>query len=146
MIKELLAAMAGTLAFSVLFGVPGKNYISCGVIGMAGWLVYQLMRGWSGEIAAVMAATIAVVLCARLEAVRKQCPVTLFLVPGIFPLVPGAGIYLTVYYLVTEQLALGTRTGYAAVKSALALVLGIVLAFEIPEKVFHIFPGGGKYS
>lgn len=62
-----------------------------------------------------------------------------FLVPGIFSLVPGAGIYLTVYYLVTGQIALATGTGYAAVKSALALVLGIVLAFEIPQKVFCLW-------
>lgn len=133
----LLAAMAGTIAFSVLFGVPGDKYLSCGLIGMAGWMVYQWMLKWGGETAAVMTATIAVSLLARCEAVRRKCPVTLFLVSGIFPLVPGAGIYLTVYYLVTGQITLAMGTGYAAVKSALALVLGIVLAFEIPQKVFR---------
>ena len=33
MIMQLIAAMAGTIAFSVLFSVPRKYYIYCGLIG-----------------------------------------------------------------------------------------------------------------
>ena len=64
-------------------------------------------------------------------------PVTIFLISGIFPLVPGAGIYWTVYYLVTEQLGLAVYTGYEAVKAAVAIVLGIVFVFELPQGVFR---------
>ncbi|MFR3753336.1 MAG: threonine/serine exporter family protein [Enterocloster sp.] len=46
---------------------------------------------------------------------------------------PGAGIYWTVYYLVTEQLGLAVHTGYEAVKAAVAIVLGIVFVFELPQ-------------
>ena len=60
-----------------------------------------------------------------------------FLISGIFPLVPGAGIYWTVYYLVTEQLGLAVYTGYEAVKAAVAIVLGIVFVFELPQGVFR---------
>ena len=59
-----------------------------------------------------------------------------FLISGIFPLVPGAGIYWTVYYLVTDQLGLAVHTGYAAVKAAVAIVLGIVAVFELPQGMF----------
>lgn len=45
---------------------------------------------------------------------------------GIF-LVPGAGIYWTVYYLITEQLRLAVYTGYEAVKVAIAIVLELSL-------------------
>lgn len=137
MIKELLAAMAGTVAFSVLFGVPKKQYLACGIIGMIGWLVYSSSAKALGEGFSVMLSAFIVVLLARMEAVRKQCPATLFLVPGIFPLVPGSGIYLTVYYLVTEQTQLAGKTGYSALKCAFAIVLGIVLALELPQKLFR---------
>lgn len=50
---------------------------------------------------------------------------------------PGAGIYWTVYYLVTEQLGLAVYTGYEAVKAAVAIVLGIVFVFELPQGVFR---------
>ena len=41
---------------------------------------------------------------------------TIFLIAGIFPLVPGAGVYWTAYYIVTDQLRLAAETGYTAVK------------------------------
>ena len=49
---------------------------------------------------------------------------------------PGAGIYWTVYYLITEQLRLAVYNGYEAVKVAIAIVLGIVVIFELPQGWF----------
>ena len=61
---------------------------------------------------------------------------TIFLIAGIFPLVPGAGVYWTAYYIVTDQLRLAAGTGYTAVKVAVAIVLGIVFIFELPQGLF----------
>ena len=44
--------------------------------------------------------------------------------------------YWTVYYLITEQLRLAVYTGYEAVKVAIAIVLGIVVVFELPQGWF----------
>ena len=63
---------------------------------------------------------------------------TVFLTAGIFPLVPGAGIYWTAYYLVTDRPAQAADNGLVAVKAAVAIVLGIVLVFEIPDRVFRV--------
>ena len=38
---------------------------------------------------------------------------------------------------VTEQLGLAVYTGYEAVKAAVAIVLGIVFVFELPQGVFR---------
>ena len=78
---------------------------------------------------------------ARLAAVKERCPVTIFLISGIFPLVPGAGVYWTVYYMVTDQLYLAVQTGYTAVKVAVAIVLGIVFVFELPQGLFRALVG-----
>ena len=34
-----------------------------------------------------------------------KAPVTVFLIPGILPTVPGAGMYRTVYYIITDNRA-----------------------------------------
>lgn len=39
-IGQLAAAFLATIAFSVLFHVPKKQYIICGLTGTLGWLVY----------------------------------------------------------------------------------------------------------
>ena len=50
----------------------------------------------------------------------------------------GAGIYWTSYFLVMNQMDEALTTGYGAVKCAGGIVLGIVLAFEIPQRFFRI--------
>ena len=135
MITQILAAAVGTIAFSILFSVPRRYYPYCGVIGGAGWLVYLLMEE-SGPVVASLVATMVVVILSRYIAIRIKCPVTIFLIPGIFPLVPGSYVYWTAYYLVTNEVMMAAQKGYMAVKIALAIVLGIVFVFEIPQKVF----------
>ena len=51
--------------------------------------------------------TVCAVLVARMLTVRLKCPITIFMISGIITLVPGAGIYFTAYYLVTNQFANG---------------------------------------
>ena len=67
-----------------------------------------------------------------------------FLISGIFPLVPGAGVYWTVYYIVTDELNVGLQNGYLAVKTAVAIVLGIVFVFELPQGMFRVLMGKGR--
>ncbi|MDO4331763.1 MAG: threonine/serine exporter family protein [Eubacteriales bacterium] len=140
LLTQVLAAAVGTVAFGAIFGVPKKYYVYCGLIGGAGWAVYVIL--WEGlhfwsESVAVFLATVLVIFLSRLCAVWQRCPVTIFLISGIFPLVPGAGIYWTSFYLVTNQLAEASARGFAAVKAAIAIVLGIVFVFEIPQGFFR---------
>lgn len=135
MAAEILAAAAGTFAFAVLYGVPRKYYPYCALTGGISWIIYLLFQD-KGVVPASFASTVAVVLVSRVMAIREQCPVTVFLISGIFPTVPGSYVYWTAYYLVTDELHLAAEKGYAAIKIAFAIVLGIVFVFEIPQKVF----------
>ena len=81
-------------------------------------------------------ATLAVVLISRFSSVQLRCPVTIFLISGIFPLVPGLGIYQTAYALVEGDLAGATLTGFETVKLAAAMVLAILVGFEVPAGWF----------
>lgn len=140
LLLQVTAAVIGTVAFSLLFGVPTRYYPYCGLIGGAGWLVYSIfiIRGCTSPTASLFA-TIVVILLSRLFAVRERCPVTIFLISGIFPLVPGAGVYWTAYYIVTNELDQASKTGFMALKVAVAIVLGIVFVFELPQGIFRVF-------
>ena len=140
MIGQIISAVFGTVAFSVLFGVPRQYYAYCGLVGGAGWGFYSVLAGYTSCTAteATFFATFLVVLVSRFLAVWERCPATVFLTTGIFPLVPGAGIYWTAYYLVTDRPAEAADNGFAAVKAAFAIVLGIVLVFEVPDRFFKM--------
>lgn len=137
MIGQIIAAVAGTIGFSVLYSVPREYYTYCGLIGGAGWLVYCLLIPRCSAPEAALFAAILVVLLSRLFAVKERCPVTIFLISGIFPLVPGGGIYWTAYYIVTGEMELAAQKGFTAVKVAVAIVLAIVAVFQVPQKVFQ---------
>lgn len=102
------------------------------------WLdLLQVTASWLRALRFHLFATVLVVFLSRLSAVRRHCPVTIFLVAGIFTLVPGAGIYWTAYYVVTDQLAKASDRGFQTLKIAVAIVLGIPFVFEFPQKWFR---------
>ena len=93
LIAEFFAACVGTIAFALLFQVPRKYYLYCGLAGACGWICYKLFLPHTTEPVSIFFATVLVILLSRSFAVYKRCPVTVFLIAGIFPLVPGSGIY-----------------------------------------------------
>lgn len=137
LIEEIIGSIIGTISFSLLYGVPKQYYPSCGFVGGVGWLVYLLTKPIVGTSLGVFISTVAIVFMSRFFAVRKHCPVTIFLIAGIFPSVPGAGICWTSYYVVINDLPMALETGIAAIKVAVAIVLGIVMVFGIPQKWFQ---------
>ncbi len=140
MLLELIPAAIGTVAFAILFGIPRKYYLYCAPIGAAGWLLYRVLTeiANAGVFEATFLATALVVLLSRFVAVADHCPATVFVTAGIFPLVPGAGIYWACYYLVTSQFDQAGSTALSALQSIIGIVLGIVFIFELPHKFFKI--------
>ena len=137
---QIIASFIGTAAFAVLFGVPRRQYVLCGVAGVLGWILYMLLVRYAGFTApaATVFATMLVVLSARYFSVWDRCPAIVFLLCGIFPLVPGAGVFWTSYYVVSDQLRLALDSGFMAVKVTIAIVLGIILISELPNRMFTI--------
>lgn len=135
---QTLAAFIGTFAFAILFGVPRQQYATCGIIGDIGWAAFLIMTraGIAGTMVSITFSTVLICLMSRMVAVWDKCPSTVYLLCGIFPLVPGAGIFWFTYYLVAEKFRLSMTTGFNAGMAAIAIVLGIILAMEFPQRWF----------
>jgi uncharacterized membrane protein YjjP (DUF1212 family) len=133
---QLVAAFVGTVGFSALFGAPRRFYLYCGLAGMAGWAVYLLVAMSHSVVGAAFFAALAVAAISHIMAKICRCPVTVFLISGIIPLVPGGGIFWTAYYIVTEQLRMAASTGFVALKVTIAIAGGIILASGIINKLF----------
>ena len=137
LIQTCAAAMA-TIGFSLLFGVPARYYPSCALIGGVSWLAYLLLLPYSSVSIATFAATVIVILMSRWFAVRKRCPVTIFLISGIIPLVPGAGIYRAAYYTVTDQASTWrSRPVLMPSKWQLPLYLGLCSFLKFRRRYFR---------
>ena len=130
---QLAAAFLGTASFSILFGVPRKYYIPAGVVGMLGWAAYLLVARYTplSVVGGTLVASTLVAFVSRFFAVKLKCPGTVFLICGEFPLIPGAGVFWSSYYVVSEHLGESLYAGLTAVKVTIAIVLGIIIAANV---------------
>ena len=135
---QFVIAMLSTISFAVLFTAPKKEIFYCGLTGAFGWIVYYLLT--NNGIHLVLAsgiATCCLTILSRCFAVVRKTPVTVYLLSGIFPLVPGAGIYYTAYYLFVGNTEMSGFKGLETLEIAGAIVFGIIFGFGIPQALFH---------
>lgn len=135
---QALAAFVGTAAFALLFGIDREHYVPAGVIGAIGWAVYLILvrQCCATPVTATLASSTLVCILSRMAAIPFRIPAQGFLLCGIFPLVPGAGVFWFTYYLTDSQFDLSMQSGWMASKVAIAIVLGIILAMELPQRLF----------
>ena len=124
---QFLLAGTGTLSFAILFACPRRSLPTCELCVMLGL----------GTAAASLLAVIPLTILTRVFAILQKTPVTVFLLSGIFPLVPGAGIYYTAYYFIQGDNALALSNGISTFKVAVALAVGISLVLSIPLPPRH---------
>ncbi len=139
-IVQAVSAFLGTAGFAILYGVPRKEYVHASVCSTIGWLSYLAMMRMAGVtvIESTFVATLVVVLVSRFMAVDRRCPVIVYQICGVFPLIPGAGIFWTVYYIVNKDLSTAVTTGFSALGMAVAIVLGIIFMTSLPGRMFKI--------
>lgn len=101
---QVVSAFVGVVAVAISFQVPKKYLLLAGATGAGGWLVELVMEELlqSSIVSSFLAALLVAVL-AQIFARVSKAPVTLYLVTGILPLVPGVGMYRTVYYLLQSN-------------------------------------------
>lgn len=136
MIIQTIGAFIAVVAVAVTFGVPRKYLIYSGLVGAVGWLVYLVIKnaGWS-EVISMFFAAMMVSLISHSFARILKAPVTLFLISGILPLVPGVGMYRIVYNLITNNTGLVSYYFRETI-----LVAGMIaLAIFIMDTIFRIF-------
>ena len=138
LLLQALAAFIGTAAFALLFGIDREHYVPAGVIGAIGWALYLILVRNCGAtpVVATLAASTLVCIVSRMAAIPYRIPAQGFLLCGIFPLVPGAGVFWFTYYFTDSQFDLSMQSGLLAGKIAIAIVLGIILAMELPQRLF----------
>lgn len=136
-IIQLAVSFVATLGFAIVFFAPKAELIYCGLTGALGWIIYYCMLAADIHFAvACMVATTCLTILARAFAVLRKNPATIYLLTGIFPLVPGAGIYYTAYYLFMGNQSMFTTKGMETFETAGAIVFGIIFGFSLPQKIF----------
>ena len=138
MIIQFFVSLLATLAFAYLFAAPKGDLIYCGITGAVGWIVYLVSVELGGSIGfSNVLASLALPVPARIFSAVRKNPATVYLRPGIFPLVPGAGIYYTSYYFIANDTAQCVAHGMQTLIIAGSIVIGILMGTALPQSWFN---------
>lgn len=133
---QMIAVFIGTIGFSILYNTPRKHFLWAGLTGTMGWIVYEMLNEVGYPRLSCFGAALFVGLVSRILAIKKQCPAITFAIAGLFPLVPGSQIYYTIYYMMTVTQTRALYQGVETLKTALAIVMGIIVALAFPQSLF----------
>lgn len=136
MLLQVTGAFLAVVTLSVMFGVPGKFIIYSGLGGAVGWMIYLIgMYMGTGIVMATFIAALFAALTAHTCARLLKSPVTVFLIPGILPLVPGLGMYRIAYNIVNGD----TKQAGFYFLQTMEIAGMIALAIFIMDSAFRMF-------
>lgn len=130
---NIAVAFLSTFGYCIIFNIPKRQLVFCGLLGVVSWMIYYVMTGFGiDDVLAAFSATSVIVLLSRILAKVRKGPVTIFLIPGLIPIVPGSMLYYTAYYFFTDNMEMCGKSGFLAIKIIFAIVFAIIAVFAIP--------------
>ena len=135
---QVVGAFLAVVCLATVLNVPKRYLVYDGIAAAAGWLVYLLaMKQGITEMITMFLSTVVIALLSHLFARMFKAPVTVFLIPGILPIVPGVGMYRIMYYLVIGNNEVSVRY----LSQTLQLAGMIALAIFTVDSVFRLLNG-----
>lgn len=138
MLIKVLGAALAVFAFSILLEAPKKYLYCAGTVGAVGWFVF-LVAEWQGAsvIIATFVSALTISFVSHIFAITFKAPVTVFLIAGILPTVPGTGMYRIAYYFIAGNM---DKMNYYFIQT-LETAGMIALAIFIMDTIFKVIRG-----
>lgn len=137
LLSQFVLALFATMGFAVIFRVPARHIPACVIVGALGWVTY-LITDYnidSPAIACFFGACM-VGLCSAISAHIFKEAMTIFIIPGILCLVPGAKIFYTMEAFIRNDIEDMAEIGVQMIMMAGAIALGLLVMGAI-IKVFR---------
>ena len=136
----IVGSFIAITGFAVLLETPKKYLLHAGVTGAIGGGIYLYctQREMDVVLASFLSA-LAIAFVSHVFARVFKAPVTVFLIAGILPTVPGAGMYRIVYYIIANDREMCSyyliQTLEIAGMIALAIFIVVtVFRFRVPAR------------
>ncbi|MCQ2423649.1 MAG: threonine/serine exporter family protein [Clostridia bacterium] len=124
----VIAGVLGTVGFSITFRIRWRRLAFAAIGGLIASVVYVAVSHHGGDyFVANLVAAIAVTSYAEIMARLIKTPVTVLLIPGIVPLVPGGMLYYTMRYLVIGDTERFRDAGIGTALTGLGIAVGLMI-------------------
>lgn len=124
MIIKCLAIFIGTFGYAAMINIPKKQLICSAFTAMAGYFVFLLCP--TANMGCFLGACLIAFLGEFFSRFLKDAA-TLFIIPGIIPLVPGAKMYNMTLSLLRQDFGEAASLGIQVLINAGSIAISIIL-------------------
>lgn len=131
MIFQLIYGFLATVGFAVLFNLPKNAIIVSGISGTIGWAGYLIMMYfYPSTILSTFIAAVLIGIMGEIFARKFKNPSTIFVIPGLLPLVPGAYSYRTILAIIEGNNKQAITFGLQTIGVAIAIAAGLIIVIS----------------
>ncbi len=128
-----------TLGFGLYFNSPLKAILSTCILSGLIWIFFKVLYlNYNDYTISAFFASFVLGLCGEFLARKLKTPATIFIIPSLFPMVPGANIYYTMYYFIFEDYKTALSNAVDTLTIALYLAIGIVFSLATSKIILAI--------
>lgn len=125
---QFMLAIVATLGFAIIFRVPVRDIPACIIVGGLGWVTYLISDySMDSPVMGCFFGACMVGLCSVIASRIFKEAMTIFIIPGILCLVPGAKIFYTMEALLRNDVQDMAQIGVQTLMMAGAIALGLLV-------------------
>lgn len=138
-ILQMIFCFIATYFYTMTMNAPKNTLVYSSVIAAFGYLIYEYSTMLSQPMLGFLLGTSLVAALGEILARKLRVPATIFIFPGVIPIVPGFGLYETILAFVQDDIYLALEKGATTILSiacmaiAMALVSIMFLKFRIKK-------------
>lgn len=126
---QFIASLLATVGFAYTFSCPKKTIFFIGLVGAIAWMILEVVKDYGGSIfLGNFLGAFSVGFLGEIFARKFLTPSSVFIIPGITTLCPGAGMYYTMYYFVENNRAMAFDKLLETLAIAGLLSFGILIS------------------
>ena len=136
-IIQLIAATLGSAGFGIVFNIPKEKMLPAVLGGFVSWLsdLICVGAGCNEYLAGFLAAALTTAY-AEIAARLTKAPAIMYIVVGTVPLIPGAGLYRSMFAMLRMDMVTARQQGIYALLFASSMAAGIVLT-TLADRLFR---------
>lgn len=134
---EFIICALSVASFSIITSAPRNTIWASSFISAFAYIIYRLIHINAGkEIFACLIAAIVISVLSEICARVFKKPSTIFIFPGILPLVPGVGLYNSMLYLIERNYEMFTAKAVNTLFISGSIAIAVAIVHITARSVF----------
>lgn len=132
MIEQVIAAFIATYGFGLLFRLSKEKLFFSAMNGVLSWFIYLIFAKLALSTSLTFfISSVSMTVYSEIMARKLKTPATILLIGGFIPLVPGSGVYYTMYGIITNDTVMIVKKGIQTLTIAGSITIGIFFGITL---------------